>query len=106
MAEAIHRKCSANLRHISTYAGLAKASSVAISNMFREKSPHPGAAVGLLQVAAGRQRRAAVEDADVVEPQKTALEGIVAGAVLAVHPPGKVESQSESPRPRWSRSRP
>ena len=54
---------------------------------------HPGGAVGLLQVAAGRQRRAAVEDADVVEPEKAALEGVAAGAVLAVHPPGEVQDQ-------------
>ena len=35
---------------------------------------HPGRAVGLLQMAAGRQRRAAVEDADIVEPEKAAFE--------------------------------
>ena len=54
---------------------------------------HPGGAVGLLQVPAGRQRRAAVEDADVVQPQEAALEDVVAGAVLAVHPPGEVEQE-------------
>ena len=39
---------------------------------------HPGGAVGLLQVAAGRQRRAAVEDADVVQAQEAALEDVAA----------------------------
>jgi hypothetical protein len=54
---------------------------------------HPGGAVGLLQVPAGRQRRAAVEDADIVQSQEAALEDVVAGAVLAVHPPGEVQRQ-------------
>src|SRR6516164_1119133 len=54
---------------------------------------HPGGAVSLLQMASGRQRRAAVENADIVEPQKATIEGIVAGAVLAVYPPGEVEHQ-------------
>jgi hypothetical protein len=52
---------------------------------------HPGGAVGLLQVAAGRQWSATVENADVVEAQKAALKHVAAGAVLAVDPPGKVE---------------
>ena len=35
---------------------------------------HPARAVGLIDEAAGRQRLAAVEDADVVEAQESALE--------------------------------
>ena len=54
---------------------------------------HPRGAVGLLEVAAGGERRAAVEDADVVEAQEPALESVVAGAVLAVHPPGEVQNE-------------
>ena len=54
---------------------------------------HPGGAVGLLEVAAGRQRRAAVEDADVVEAEEAALEDVLAEAVLAVDPPGEVQQQ-------------
>ena len=54
---------------------------------------HPGGAVGLLEVAAGRQRRAAVEDADVVEAQEAPLEDVPARAVLAVDPPGEVQQQ-------------
>ena len=54
---------------------------------------HPGCAVRLLQVAAGGQRRAPVEDADVVEAEKAALEHVLAEAVLAVHPPGEVQHQ-------------
>src|SRR5215469_7713564 len=57
------------------------------------KDRHPGGAVRLLQIAAGRQRRAAVEDSDVVQSQEAALEGVVAGAVLAVHPPREVKNQ-------------
>src|SRR6266851_3572360 len=36
---------------------------------------------------------AAVEDADVVQAQKSALENVAAFAVLAVDPPGEVEHQ-------------
>src|SRR5262249_1895635 len=54
---------------------------------------HPAGTVGLLQVPPGRQRGAAVEDPDVVEPQEAALEDVAAAAVLAVHPPGEVEQQ-------------
>ena len=54
---------------------------------------HPGRAVGLLEVAAGGQRGAAVEDADVVEAEKAALKDVFAEAVLAVHPPGEVQQQ-------------
>ena len=53
---------------------------------------HPGGAVGLLEAAADRQRRA-VERADVVEAEEAALEEVVALGVLAVHPPGEVEEQ-------------
>src|SRR5437773_7087926 len=52
---------------------------------------HPGRAIGLLQIPTSRQRRAAVEYPDVVEPEEASLESVVAGAVLAVHPPGEVE---------------
>ena len=54
---------------------------------------HPRRAVRLLQVAAGGQRGAAVEDADVVEAEEAALEHVLAEAVLAVHPPGEVQQQ-------------
>ena len=54
---------------------------------------HPGCAVGLLDVPAGGQRRAAVEDADVVQAQETTLEDIMAVMVFAVHPPGEVQQQ-------------
>ena len=54
---------------------------------------HPGGAVGLLQIAAGRQGRGAVEDPDVVQPQEAPFERIVAGAVFPVHPPVEVEEQ-------------
>ena len=54
---------------------------------------HPGRAVRLLEVAAGRQRGAAVEDADVVEAEEAALEDVLAEAVLAVDPPGEVQHE-------------
>ncbi len=54
---------------------------------------HPAGAVGLFDEAAAGQRLAAVEDADVVEPQKSALKDVLALRVLAVHPPGEVQQQ-------------
>ena len=55
---------------------------------------HPGGPVGLLQRAAGGQRRAAVEDADVVEAQEAAGEDVAAVGVLAVQPPVEVERET------------
>src|SRR5438046_10358104 len=52
---------------------------------------HPGRAVGLFDVALGRERRAAVEAATVVEPQEAAREYVHALRVLAVYPPAEVE---------------
>ena len=54
---------------------------------------HPRRAVRLLQMAAGGQRGAAVEDADVVQPQEPALKDVLAEAILAVHPPGEVQQE-------------
>ena len=54
---------------------------------------HPRRAVGLLEVAAGGQRRAAVEHADVVESEEAALEHVASRRVLAVDPPGEVHEQ-------------
>ena len=54
---------------------------------------HPGRAVRLLERPAARQRRRAVEDPDVVEPEEAALEEVAAVDVLAVDPPGEVRQQ-------------
>src|SRR5262249_31781245 len=54
---------------------------------------HPRGAVRLLEVAAGGQRRAPVEDADVVEPEEAALEDVLAVAILAVDPPREVHEE-------------
>src|SRR5579863_2898956 len=54
---------------------------------------HPSSAVSLLQVAPGGQWGAAVENADVVEPQKAPLEEVLAEAVFTVHPPTEVQHQ-------------
>jgi hypothetical protein len=44
-------------------------------------------------VPAGRQRSAAIEDADDLQTEKTVLEHVVPGQVLAVHPPGEVQQE-------------
>ena len=54
---------------------------------------HPGRPVGLLEIAPGRQRRAAVEDADVVQAEEAALIKVLAEPVLAVRPPGEIQRQ-------------
>ena len=53
----------------------------------------PCRTVSLLQVSTGGQRSAAVEDADIVQAQKTAFEEVFAKAVFAVHPPAEVQHQ-------------
>src|SRR6266550_3428941 len=54
---------------------------------------HPRSAVGLFNMATSRKRSAAIEDADVVEAEKAALEHVHAFGVLAVHPPSEVEHE-------------
>ena len=54
---------------------------------------HPGRAVRLFQMAAGGQRRAAIDDTDVVEAEEPALEHVPPGGILAIDPPGEVEQQ-------------
>src|SRR3984893_7776090 len=54
---------------------------------------HPTGTVRLFDVAAGRQRGAAVEQADVVQAKKSALENVPAFGVLAIDPPGEVQHQ-------------
>ncbi len=55
---------------------------------------HPGRPVRLLQRATGRQRCAAIEDADVVQAQEAAGKDVAPGRVLAIDPPVEVEHQS------------
>ena len=54
---------------------------------------HPTGPVRLFDVSAGRERRAPVEHADVVQTKKSALKDVHAIGVLAVHPPGEVQHQ-------------
>ena len=54
---------------------------------------HPRGAVGLLEVTAGGERGAAVEDADVVEAEEAAFEHVHPKAVLPIHPPGEVDEE-------------
>src|SRR5215472_7907173 len=54
---------------------------------------HPRSAVGLVDVTPARQRCVPVEYADIVQPEKPALEDVSALDILAVDPPGEVEHQ-------------
>jgi uncharacterized BrkB/YihY/UPF0761 family membrane protein len=74
---------------------------------------HPRRTVRLLQRATARQRRRAIEDADVVQSQEAALEQVPAIGILAIDPPGELAMSrsntrarnSWSPEPRISASR-
>ena len=54
---------------------------------------HPAGAIRLIDMPAGRQLAAAVEDPDVVEPEEATLEHVAALRILAVDPPGEVQHQ-------------
>src|SRR4029077_13100924 len=54
---------------------------------------HPARSVGLLHETARRKSRGAVENADVVEAEKTAFENVLAFRVFSIHPPGKIDHQ-------------
>ena len=54
---------------------------------------HPAGAVGLFEVPAGGQWRAAVENADVVETEEASLEHVASFGIFSVYPPGEVEKQ-------------
>ncbi len=55
---------------------------------------HPCGAIGLFEASAGRQLRAAVEDADVVEAEEPTFEEVPALRILAVHPPLEVQHEA------------
>src|SRR4029453_3688616 len=44
-------------------------------------------------MAPGRERRAAVEHTDVVEPEETTFEHVSTGGILAVEPPREVDEE-------------
>src|SRR5271170_4385593 len=52
---------------------------------------HPRCAVSLLQKPTGRQRLRAIKYSDVVHPQESAAEQVVALRILAIHPPGEIQ---------------
>ncbi len=66
---------------------------------------HPGGAVALLQHPDQRQRRGPVNRPDVGQAKETALEDVVALAVLAVDPPAKFSSTLCNTRAKKSKSR-
>src|SRR5215472_9839185 len=55
---------------------------------------HPCCPIGLVQVASGGQRSAAIEHSDVVETEKTTREHISALWVFAIEPPVEVLHQT------------
>ncbi len=54
---------------------------------------HPTRSIGLFEVSACGQGRAAIEDADVVQAKEAALKDVHALGVFAIHPPGEVEQK-------------
>src|SRR4051794_38372925 len=54
---------------------------------------HPACAVGLLDMSSNRQGLAAIEDADVIEPEKAALENVSALGIFTIDPPCEVQHE-------------
>src|SRR5207253_7532697 len=57
------------------------------------KEPHPGGAVGLLQLTAGWQRSRAVEHSQVIHSEKSAAEDVSTFRVFAIDPPREVHEE-------------
>ena len=93
MASAMCRKCSKNLVAMSSYDVIVLGELQRDAHQVEAVHRHPARAVGLVDVAARRQRRAAVEDADVVQAEEAALEDVAPLGVLPVDPPGEVQHQ-------------
>ena len=69
------RKLEGNLRHVLT------------------EQSDPSRPIGLFQITAGRQRRAAIEHADVVQAEEATLKQTAPEAVLAVDPPAEIRGE-------------
>ena len=54
---------------------------------------HPGSAIRLFQVSTAGQLQSAVEDTDVVQTQKPALEDVESFWIFAIDPPGEVQQE-------------
>jgi hypothetical protein len=54
---------------------------------------HPGGSVRLLEAAAGRKRRTAVKDTNVVQAEESSLKDVFPETILAVDPPREVECE-------------
>ena len=80
-------------RDVLVRCGLRLASSSAIASMLRQYIAIQLVPSDCSKLPAGRQRRAAVKHADVVEPEESALENVVAFGVLAIDPPGEIQQQ-------------
>src|SRR5438105_14903860 len=59
------------------------------AHQVERKHSHPAGAIALLEMAAVGKARVAIEDADVVESEESALENIFTFGVFPVHPPGE-----------------
>src|SRR5260370_18052813 len=53
----------------------------------------PAGPWGLLNCPASGQGSAAIEDSDIIQAEKSALENVHAVGVLAIHPPSEVQQQ-------------
>src|SRR5204863_6289009 len=57
------------------------------------KHSHPARAVALLEIAAAGHWCAAIEHADVIQTEESALEDVFPFRILPVHPPGKGDEE-------------
>src|SRR3954447_23981408 len=54
---------------------------------------HPCCSVGLLQSEIVRKDHAAIDDTDIVQPEKATLEQVFTAFILPVHPPREVDNE-------------
>ena len=62
-------------------------------HQIQTKHPHPAGGVTLFEMTATRKRGAPIENPDIIESEKAALEDVSTSRIFAVNPPGKVEQK-------------
>src|SRR5438270_2814900 len=63
------------------------------SHQIQGKHPHPAGGIALFKMTAPRKRGAPIENTDIIQSEKAALEDVSPSGVFAVDPPGEVEQK-------------
>src|SRR5437588_7098664 len=62
-------------------------------HQIQAKHSHPTGGVALFEMTAPRKRGAAIENTDIIESEKTALENVSTSRIFTVNTPGKVQQK-------------